>query len=101
MIARIWHATATAEGAAAYERHFAESVLPALRSVEGHRGAYLLRRDGDGQVELQVMTMWDSWETIQGFAGAEVSRAVVEPAAEAALTGFDTTVSHHTVVASG
>jgi heme-degrading monooxygenase HmoA len=98
VIVRAWHATASAEGAAAYREHFTSSVLPDLQGIDGHRGAYLLRRDHDGQVDLQVLTLWDSLEAIGRFAGASLDGAVVEPAAQAALATYDTTVTHHTVV---
>ena len=67
MIVRAWHATATAEGADAYREHFTHAVLPALQPIDGYRGAYLLRRDHDGHVELQVLTVWDSLEALQQF----------------------------------
>ena len=98
MIVRAWHATATAEGADAYREHFTHAVLPALQPIDGYRGAYLLRRDHDGHVELQVLTVWDSLEAIRRFAGADLDRAVVEPDAQAALASYDTTVTHHSVV---
>ncbi|MEV7806863.1 antibiotic biosynthesis monooxygenase [Microbispora sp. NPDC088329] len=101
MIARIWRASATPEGADGYERHFTGAVLPSLRDVDGHRGAYLLRRDaGDGRVELQVMTLWESMDAIGRFAGADPATAVVEPGAQAVLLGYDTTVTHHVVAVS-
>ncbi|KAA9373870.1 hypothetical protein F5972_33390 [Microbispora cellulosiformans] len=100
MIARIWRASATPEGADGYERHFTGAVLPSLRGVAGHRGAYLLRRDADGRVEIEVMTLWDSMDAIRRFAGDDPATAVVEPAARAVLLGYDTTVTHHTVSVS-
>jgi heme-degrading monooxygenase HmoA len=98
VIVRAFHATATADGADAYREHFTRSVLPGLQRIDGYQGAYLLRRDLDGQVELQVLTLWDSLEAISRFAGANLERAVVEPAAQAVLAGYDRTVTHHTVV---
>ena len=98
MIVRAWHATATAEGADAYRDHFTRSVLPELQRIDGYHGAYLLRRSHDGHVELQVLTLWDSLDAIRGFAGADLEDAIVEPAAQAALATYDTTVIHHTVV---
>jgi heme-degrading monooxygenase HmoA len=98
VIVRTWHATATAEGAEAYREHFTDSVLPELRRIDGHRGAYLLRRDRDGRVELEVLTLWDSMEAIIRFAGSDAEHAVVEPEAQAVLAAFDSTVTHHTVV---
>jgi len=98
MIARVWRATATPEGAEAYREHFTSSVLPTLRSLDGHRGAYLLRQDDNGQVQLEVITLWESFEAIRAFAGADMTSAVVEPEAQAVLLDFDKTVSHPTIV---
>jgi heme-degrading monooxygenase HmoA len=98
VIIRSFHATATAEGADAYRAHFVRSVLPDLERLEGYRGAYLLRRDHDSQVELQVLTLWDSLAAISGFTAEDLDRAVVEPPAQAVLSTYDTTVTHHTVV---
>jgi heme-degrading monooxygenase HmoA len=97
VIFRAFHATATPEGADAYREHFTRSVLPGLQRIDGYQGAYLLRRDQHGQVELQVLTLWDSLEAIRRFAGANPHRAVVEPAAQAVLEAYDPTVTHHSV----
>jgi heme-degrading monooxygenase HmoA len=98
VIVRAFHATASAAGADAYREHFTRSVLPDLQRIDGYQGAYLLRRDHDGHVELQVLTLWDSLEAISRFAGANLDHAVIEPAAKAALASYDPTVTHHTVV---
>ena len=98
MIVRAFHATTTTEGADTYHQHFTRSVLPDLQRIDGYHGAYLLRRDHDRHVELQVLTLWDSLEAIRRFAGANLDHAVVEPAAQAALATYDPTVTHHTVV---
>ena len=45
-----------------------------------------------------MLTLWDSLEAIRRFAGANLENAVVEPAAQAALVTYDSTVTHHTVV---
>lgn len=97
MIARAWRARATEDGAEAYRRHFIESVLPALRSIDGHRGAYLLRQDRDGLAHLEVVTLWESMDAVRRFS-PDVDTAVVEPAAQAVLLGFDTKVGYQTVV---
>jgi heme-degrading monooxygenase HmoA len=99
VVARIWRARATPEGAAAYRQHFEQAVCPELQPLDGYRGAYLLSRDGsDALLELQVVTLWDSLDAVRRFAGPVVENAVVEPAARAALTSYDTTVTHHVVV---
>lgn len=101
MIARIWRAAATTEGAAAYTKHFQDSVLPELRGLGGFRHAYLLNREDSGAVEIQVISVWDSLDSIRAFTGdsRDLATAVVEPAAQAVLISFDDTVSHFEVVA--
>jgi heme-degrading monooxygenase HmoA len=98
MILRSWSARADAQGAEAYRRHFTGEVLPQLERLAGYRGAYLLRRDRGDEVELQVLSVWDSPAAVERFAGPDVERAVVAPDARAVLTGYDATVSHYTVV---
>jgi heme-degrading monooxygenase HmoA len=95
MIARSWRAVATAEGADRYDEHFRAAVLPELRTVQGFRTAYLMRRAHAGEVHIHVLTMWESMDAIAGFAGPAPDTAVVEPAARAALLRFDETVRHY------
>ena len=98
MIARLWHGAASAVNADAYHRHFDSSVAPALACIPGNRGAWLLRREVDGEVEFLAITLWDSLEAIRAFAGDDVETAHVEPAARAVLAGFDDVARHFEVV---
>ena len=100
MIARIWRGRAVAANAKGYERHFAEKVVPELKSLAGHRGAYLLRKDADGIVEFTAVTLWESHDAIKAFAGADISKAHVEPQARAMLSDFDAHADHYEVVVS-
>jgi heme-degrading monooxygenase HmoA len=95
MIARTWHATATPDGAKQYEVHFRDAVLPALRSLRGFERAYLMQRMAKGIVEIEVLTIWASYEAVADFAGTSVDTAVVEPEAQALLLHHDTTVRHY------
>jgi heme-degrading monooxygenase HmoA len=102
MIARSWRATATPNGARKYEEHFRDVVLPDLRALPGFRTAYLMQRedrerDGEGTVQIHVLTFWESMAAITGFAGNTPQAAVVHPAAQAALLNFNTTVDHYEV----
>ena len=94
----MWRARSTAENAHKYAQHATKKVFPALRAIEGHRGAYLLRRVVDGAIELVVLTLWESMEAVRRFAGAEPEKAVVEPEARAVLSNFDESVTHFEVV---
>jgi len=101
MIARLWKGKSTKAKADAYQHHFATTVERSLKAIAGHKGAYLLRRDDNGQVEFLALTLWDSLETIKRFTGADPDVAIVEPDGRAALTEFDDFVKHYEVVHSG
>jgi heme-degrading monooxygenase HmoA len=98
---RTWSARADAEGAGNYSRYFTGTLLPELRKLPGFEGAYLLRRDldGDGMVELTAHTFWESPEAIRAFAGDDITAAIVEPQAQAMLRDFDRTATHRSVAA--
>jgi heme-degrading monooxygenase HmoA len=98
MIARIWRCMASAENTPHYVEHFQGSVFPELDQLNGFVQAYVLRRDLEDGVELTVITVWESMDTIRRFAGDDVERAVVAPAAQAVLRSFDTTVTHHEIL---
>jgi heme-degrading monooxygenase HmoA len=104
MIAREWRAFAVAPNDAAYEQHFREAVLPHLREIPGCIGAHLLRRtvagEGGDEVELIAVTYYESLEAIRAFAGDDLERAVVEPAARSVLSRFDERCRHYEIVAT-
>jgi heme-degrading monooxygenase HmoA len=98
MILRMWKGRSTVEKGQEYVHHATKKVFPALQSIEGNWGAYLLRREVDSEIEFVVLTLWESMTAIRRFAGSEVDRAVVEPEAQAALSSFDKYVTHFEVV---
>jgi heme-degrading monooxygenase HmoA len=94
MILRILRAFSTVEKADDYVRHATQKVFPSLQAIEGHRGAYLVRRVAGESVELVGLTQWESMQAVRAFAGEKPDRAVVEPEARAVLTSFDVSVTH-------
>lgn len=98
MILRMWRAGSTVEKADEYVRHATKKIFPSLRAIEGHCGAYLLRRAVGDEIEFVVLTLWESMEAVRKFAGVETDKAVVEPEARTALTSFDDSVTHFEVV---
>lgn len=97
VIARTWGGTANPEQAAAYLAHVTGPVMTLLRTLPGHEGAWVLRRDTPLGVEFIVVTLWASLEAIRGFAGEHIEAAVVHPDAQARLTRWDTAVGHYEV----
>lgn len=97
MIARVWSARATRAGAPQYVAYFTAHVLPELGAISGYKGAKVLTRNRDDDVEVVVITWWTTLEAIRGFAGDAVETAVVHPAAAATLVDYDREVRHFTV----
>jgi hypothetical protein len=77
-----------------YLTHLRERTFPALTAIAGHRGAYVLRRDGRSGVEFTVITLWDSIAAIRSFAGPDAEAAVVPPEALALLDTHDERAVH-------
>jgi heme-degrading monooxygenase HmoA len=99
MIARTWHCVAAGdENVTAYVHHFENTVLPELKQLAGFLDFYILRRSVDAGIQITVITLWESMQSIRAFAGDNIERAVVEPAAQAVLQFFDPTVTHSQVI---
>src|SRR5262249_5266230 len=91
-------AQTTPEQAPAYAEHLRTQVLPAVKTMDGYGGAMLLERAIPRAVEIIVVTFLRSFESIQGFAGADVERAVVAEEAAVLLIQFDQRVRHYDIV---
>lgn len=101
MIGRVWRGWTTAELAPGYVAHLHDTTFPELAGIDGHAGAYALRRETGGEVEFLVLTLWRSLDAVRAFAGDDYELAVVPPEAERVLTRFDETVSHYEVALKG
>jgi heme-degrading monooxygenase HmoA len=98
-IARVWSGWGSAAGVDRYcHEHFAGTLLPQLRALDGFSGARLLVRTADdGQTQVVVSTFWASLAAIGAFAGPDATRAVVEPVVYDLLDRFDERVVHFEV----
>jgi hypothetical protein len=103
MIGRLWRGWTTPDNADAYLEHLRGATVPALGEIPGHQGACVLRRDGDGEVEFVVLTLWSSLGAVRAFAGEHYDIAVIPPEAKALLTRFEAQAQHYdaVVAASG
>ncbi|HLV88964.1 MAG TPA: antibiotic biosynthesis monooxygenase [Candidatus Sulfotelmatobacter sp.] len=98
MISRIWHGWAKRENADAYEQLLRSEVLPGIHRVSGFKGAQLLRRNGDDEVEFVTITLFESLAAVKEFAGEDYEVAVVPPAARKLLSHFDARSAHYETV---
>ncbi|HSP72266.1 MAG TPA: hypothetical protein VLN26_07855 [Gaiellaceae bacterium] len=94
MVARIWKGAVRAADADAYVAYIEETGLREYRETPGNRGAWLLRRDEGDRCEIVTLSFWDSLDSIRGFAGDDVERAVFYPEDERFLIERDERVTH-------
>lgn len=97
-IVRLWRAEAAPDRVPVYLAHFEAEVAPRLLGTRGFLGARVVRRDVSEGVELLVATFWESSDALRAFTGPDVSRAVVHPAARAALLRVDDHAVNYQVV---
>ena len=100
VILRYWRGWTIPEKAEAYQKIVSEQVLPAIaaRRLEGYRGAYLLRRDLDNEVEFATVMIFDSLDNVRDFAGDDYETAYVPPTARAVLARYDEKSAHYTAL---
>lgn len=97
MISRHWKGIARPESAEAYVHHLKSETFPRLSTLPGFISASILSRPVEEGTEFQIVTLWQSLESIRAFAGPSLDVAVVPPAARALLVSFDTQVLHYDV----
>jgi heme-degrading monooxygenase HmoA len=97
VILRVWHGWTTLENADAYEAIVSGTVLPgiAARGLSGYNGAYLLRREVEGEAEFATIMLFDSLDDVRRFAGEDYETAYVPPEARAVLARFDARSAHY------
>jgi hypothetical protein len=100
MIARHWRGWTSRENARAYEALLTTRVLPGLKSIAGHHGGYVLRRDAGDEVEFVVINLFASFDALKRFAGPDFAVPVFEPEARALLSRVEPVAQHYEVCAS-
>ena len=98
MIARTWRGATKAQDAEVYLEYLNRTGLAEYRKTEGNRGVLGLRRMVKDRAEFLLISLWDSKEAIQRFAGDDIEKAVIYPEDERFLIERDDHVSHYEVV---
>ena len=98
MISRQWNGIAKPGLAAQYVRHLENETFVGLAKLPGFIRASILERTVGGMTEFQIVTEWESLDSIRAFAGSDISVAVVPEAARALLSSFDDHVLHYEIV---
>ena len=98
MIARTWHGRVPAEKANAYYAYLRRTGLAGYAATPGNRGVSVLRRTDGDVTHFLLLTLWDSLEAIQAFAGPEYERARYYPADDEYLLEREPFVTHYEVL---
>jgi heme-degrading monooxygenase HmoA len=97
MIARVWRGWTLPEHADAYENMLRQTVLPALRKIDGYHGGYILRDERADEVEFMVVNLFQSLDAVREFAGPDHTVAVFEPEARRLLAKIEPLARHYEV----
>jgi heme-degrading monooxygenase HmoA len=97
MIARIWRGVVRTQDADGYAGYIRETGLDDYQKTPGNQGGVAAPPDEGGRTEFLTFSLWESRETIAGFAGQDIEKAVYYPEDERVLVERDVTVRHYDV----
>jgi len=100
MISRHWKGTAKPQEAENYIKHLETDTFPRLSKIKGFIRAYILTRRLNRGTEFLIVTIWESMDAIEAFAGPAADKAVVPGEVQAMMIEYDTKVVHYEVEAS-
>ena len=91
MIARIWHGWTKPADAKAYENMLRNEIFSSIaaRKIPGYHSAELFIREDGNEVEFVTLLRFDSMEGVKEFAGADESKPMIFPKAEALITRME------------
>ena len=96
MVVRMWRGVIRTEDRDHYVDYVERTGIEEYRATPGNRDAWTLTRDlGDGLTEIVTVSRWNSMESIRGFAGDDLDRAVYYPEDDRFLVERDDTVRHY------
>ncbi len=98
MILRTWRGRTRLEDKARYLSYLRETGVKEYRATAGNRGVFVTWRERQGQAEFFLLTLWDSMQAVERFAGASPETAVFYPEDEDFLVEKDVHVDHYEVL---
>ncbi|MDG6990681.1 MAG: hypothetical protein JRM99_04585 [Nitrososphaerota archaeon] len=96
-VARVWHGVTPRVKRDEFIRYVGGTGMKDLKSTKGNRGAYLFTRDVGDNTEFLLVSLWDSEESIKGFAGEDVKKAKYYKRDSEYLAELEPSVAHFSV----
>ncbi len=97
MIARIWTGATRERDSETYLDYLNRTGVEECRSTPGNRGVFVLRRVEGGRAEFLFLSLWESWQAIEAFAGKDRDKAVYYDEDAAFLLEMEPRVRHFEV----
>jgi len=95
-VIRMWRGVIRTADTEEYVDYVERTGIDQYRSTPGNRDAWILTRElRDGLTEIITVSRWDSLESIRGFAGDDVEKAVYYPEDDRFLVEREDTVRHY------
>lgn len=100
MIARIWRGWTKHADAEVYEEMLCKEIFPSIadRNIKGYHGAELFIREDGNEVEFVTLLRFDSMDGVKEFAGADETKPVIYPKAEALITRMEQAHHYHVAI---
>jgi len=100
MIARTWTGRTRAADRDTYMDYLERTGCPDLRGTPGNCGVFVFRRTEGDVAEFLLVSLWESFEAIRRFAGADPEVARYYPDDARYLLEMAPRVTHFEVVAA-
>ena len=94
MIARMWRGRTKAADRDRYFEYLQRTGCPDLLATTGNRGVLVFRRTDSEIAEFLLVSVWESFDAIRRFAGADARVARYYPEDESFLLEMDPHVTH-------
>ncbi len=100
MIARVWHGVVPVEKSRGYGEYLAASDrgVRDYQRLPGNRGVCLLRRVEGELAHFLLISLWDSREAIEAYAGPDIEKARYFPYDWECLVDPEPRVKHYEVM---
>lgn len=98
MIAREWKCVCPARHRDGFLAYLYETGVKETSATPGFQGAQILERAFESGVEMSLVTYWDCLDSIEAFAGEDISVAKLYPEDAKYDIIPDTEVKHYRVV---
>lgn len=100
MVARTWRGRTRAGDREGYAEYLERTGCQDLRETPGNRGVFVFCRTEGDVAEFMLVSLWDSVESIRGFAGPDPSLARYYPEDPRFLLEMEPRVTHFDVVSA-